>query len=98
MLALERGGTDIIELGVPFSDPIADGPVIQKANTVSIQRRGMLRRAGLWADDSQIAIENDVHYTDCLQYIREARSKGLKCPVLLMGACRLAGWLISCRR
>lgn len=27
--ALERGGVDIIELGVPFSDPIADGPVIQ---------------------------------------------------------------------
>jgi tryptophan synthase alpha chain len=30
--ALERGGTDIIELGVPFSDPIADGPVIMRAS------------------------------------------------------------------
>jgi tryptophan synthase alpha chain len=29
--ALERGGADLIELGVPFSDPIADGPVIQHA-------------------------------------------------------------------
>jgi tryptophan synthase alpha chain len=29
--ALERGGADLIELGVPFSDPIADGPVIQQA-------------------------------------------------------------------
>src|SRR5262249_59317349 len=29
--ALERGGVDLIELGVPFSDPIADGPVIQRA-------------------------------------------------------------------
>ena len=30
--ALEQGGADIIELGVPFSDPIADGPVIQRGS------------------------------------------------------------------
>src|SRR5689334_6276766 len=30
--ALEQGGADLIELGVPFSDPIADGPVIQRAS------------------------------------------------------------------
>jgi tryptophan synthase alpha chain len=30
--ALERGGSDVIELGVPFSDPIADGPVIMRAS------------------------------------------------------------------
>ena len=29
--AMVRGGADLIELGVPFSDPIADGPVIQRA-------------------------------------------------------------------
>lgn len=34
MLAMQSGGADIIELGVPFSDPVADGPVIQAANTV----------------------------------------------------------------
>ena len=32
VLALERGGVDLIEVGVPFSDPIADGPVIQRAS------------------------------------------------------------------
>lgn len=32
VLALERSGADIIELGVPFSDPIADGPTIQAAS------------------------------------------------------------------
>lgn len=36
MLAMQRGGADIIELGIPFSDPIADGPVIQEANAVRI--------------------------------------------------------------
>lgn len=34
---LERGGADIVELGVPFSDPIADGPVIQRASDRSLK-------------------------------------------------------------
>ena len=37
MEALERGGADLIELGVPFSDPIADGPVIQRAAERALQ-------------------------------------------------------------
>ena len=35
--ALEKAGADIIELGVPFSDPIAEGPVIQAASERSIK-------------------------------------------------------------
>ncbi len=31
VVEIEQAGADIIELGVPFSDPIADGPVIQLA-------------------------------------------------------------------
>ncbi|KAG6009816.1 anthranilate synthase / indole-3-glycerol phosphate synthase [Claviceps maximensis] len=36
LLAMEKGGSDILELGVPFTDPIADGPTIQTANTVAL--------------------------------------------------------------
>ena len=35
--ALEKGGCDVIEIGVPFSDPLADGPVIQAAGQRSIE-------------------------------------------------------------
>jgi len=35
---LIKGGTDIIELGFPFSDPIADGPTIQMASTESLNK------------------------------------------------------------
>jgi tryptophan synthase alpha chain len=38
MLAMARAGADIIELGVPFSDPMADGPVIQKASERALAR------------------------------------------------------------
>ena len=36
LLAMEAGGADIIELGTPFTDPIADGPTIQGANTQAL--------------------------------------------------------------
>ncbi|KEF58330.1 tryptophan synthase [Exophiala aquamarina CBS 119918] len=36
MLGMQAGGVDIIELGLPFTDPIADGPTIQHSNTVAL--------------------------------------------------------------
>src|SRR5690554_1115293 len=38
MHALVKAGADIIELGVPFSDPMADGPVIQRASERAVKR------------------------------------------------------------
>jgi tryptophan synthase alpha chain len=37
-VALGRAGADILELGVPFSDPIADGPVIQRSSARALKR------------------------------------------------------------
>ncbi|KAJ4297640.1 hypothetical protein N0V90_005534 [Kalmusia sp. IMI 367209] len=65
MLGMEAGGADVIELGMPFTDPIADGPTIQKANTQ--------------------ALKNGVNTTEVLQMVRDARKRGLKAPVMLMG-------------
>jgi tryptophan synthase alpha chain len=43
-LELEAGGADILELGVPFSDPLADGPVIQRASERALRRGTTLVR------------------------------------------------------
>ena len=41
---LIQGGADIIELGFPFSDPLADGPVIQNASTISLNKGTKLEK------------------------------------------------------
>ncbi|TRZ64768.1 MAG: tryptophan synthase subunit alpha [Rhodocyclaceae bacterium] len=44
MRALVAGGADIIELGVPFSDPMADGPTVQRASERALKHGMSLRR------------------------------------------------------
>jgi tryptophan synthase alpha chain len=54
--AVARGGADVIEVGVPFSDPIADGPAIQRAS-----ERALAAGAGLEATLGLVAgIRSDV--------------------------------------
>ena len=44
MHAMVEAGADVIELGVPFSDPMADGPVIQRASERALEHKMSLRR------------------------------------------------------
>ena len=71
--AQEEAGTDIIEIGVPFSDPIADGPVIQQASYEAIQAGANLKKsfeliAGLRADGVKLPIVFMLYYNTVLHY------------------------------
>lgn len=52
ILAAQRGGATVIELGIPFSDPVADGPVIQQAFAEALA--GGVRLAGIFAAIAEI--------------------------------------------
>ena len=44
ILGLERAGASVIEVGIPFSDPIADGPTIQRSSHIAIGNGATLQR------------------------------------------------------
>lgn len=72
ILAQDSAGTDIIELGVPFSDPVADGPVIQEASYQSIQLGTNLSKVFDIVEavrkESQIPIVFMLYYNTILYY------------------------------
>ena len=76
ILTLEACGADIIELGVPFSDPIADGPTIQRAAERALRAGVTLRKmVGFMKDvrkHSAIPIVFMTYYNPLLKYGEEA--------------------------
>lgn len=93
-LTLERAGADIIELGVPFSDPLADGPIIQyasqKALSGGITLKGICDFVKGLRLETQIPIAIMSYYNVILRpglkesfgWMKEAGIDGLICPDL----------------
>jgi tryptophan synthase alpha chain len=63
--ALAGAGADLFELGIPFSDPLADGPTIQRS--------------------TQVALEQGVTVSRCLEMVAELRRRGVRQPLVMMG-------------
>ena len=85
-LELERGGTDVLELGVPFSDPVADGPVIQRSSERARSRgatlAGVLDVARRIRDRSQLPLVilsylNPIHSYGFERFARDASRAGV---------------------
>ncbi len=70
--ALERAGVDLIELGVPFSDPLADGPVIQRASERALRGgttlRKILERFRRWRESLRVPVILFTYYNPVLQF------------------------------
>src|SRR3990167_2368768 len=58
MHALVAAGADVVELGVPFSDPMADGPVIQRASGRALNRGGGLARVLAFVREFRMTNQN----------------------------------------
>jgi len=83
---LDRAGADVLELGVPFSDPLADGPVIQRASERALARgvtmSGVLGAVRRIRERSELPLLLFSYYNPMLQYgllrlAREAKEAGV---------------------
>ena len=75
--ALNEAQIDVVELGIPFSDPVADGPVIQAASYKAIQQGTNLRKvfdmvAGIRADGCQVPLVFMMYFNTITYYGMEA--------------------------
>src|SRR6202142_543927 len=70
--ALDQAGVDVIELGVPFSDPLADGPVIQRASERALRSGTTLRKIlellPVWRQTVQAPIILFSYFNPILQF------------------------------
>jgi tryptophan synthase alpha chain len=105
--ALERGGADLIELGVPFSDPIADGPVIQRAGERALAAGATLHKvldiAAAVRRSSEIPLLLFTYLNPVLRYgldalARDAASAGIDGCLLTDASVEEAGEYVDAMR
>ena len=84
-LSLKEAGVDYLELGIPFSDPVADGPIIEEANLKALQNGFKIDE--LFKISKQIAPHintlwmgyfNPFYHRGLDTFIKEAKSSGVK--------------------
>ncbi len=90
--ALVRGGADLIELGVPFSDPIADGPVIQRAGDRALKAGTTLKK--VLAIAAQIREKSEVPLL-LFTYLNPVMRYGLDRLAQDAKACGIDGCLLT---
>ena len=82
MEAIEAAGADIIEIGVPYSDPIADGPTIQESNQVALENGMSLKKLFFQLQEMRQTVSLPVvmmgYLNPILQYGMEAFCKKCK--------------------
>ena len=110
ILAMDEAGADFVELQIPFSDPLADGPTIQSACEAALERGTRVRDAFTVAADSAarvraplifMAYANTVYRYGVESFCRDAAEvgiSGLIVPDLPVEAARHEGYLDACRR
>jgi tryptophan synthase alpha chain len=81
--AVETCGADVVEVGVPFSDPLADGPVIQRATQVALERGmtvkrtlDLIARAALKVPVVVFSYLNPIMAYGIERFLRDARAAG----------------------
>src|SRR5690606_28805281 len=79
MKALEKAGADIIEIGVPYSDPVADGPTIQESNKIALDNGMSLKKLFSQLEDMRKEVNIPVilmgYLNPMMQYGMEAFCK-----------------------
>ncbi|MHB0913326.1 MAG: tryptophan synthase subunit alpha [Armatimonadota bacterium] len=79
VLAMDEAGADIVEIGIPFSDPVADGPSIQAASMRSLERgtkvAGILEMVRSIRAESELPIVLMTYYNPIFRYGLERFAK-----------------------